>query len=104
MADCNVPMPSRARVAEAVAAASACTGIPVAVILDPTRRQAPAVSARWLAWRRLHEVDGFGFAPIARVWGCDHTTIINARDQGWTPTKRPGRPPRLIGPAIAASV
>lgn len=43
------------------------------------------MAARWAVWRELYEVGGFGLNPIARSWGCDHTSIANARDSGWTP-------------------
>ena len=37
------------------------------------------VEARWEAWRRLRAT--YGYAPIARAWGCHHTTVIHAMRQ-----------------------
>lgn len=98
----QAPRPSKAKVEAAVAAVSAATGISPAVIRSDTRAL-PVINARWAVWRDLHEVQGFGFSPIARVWGCNHASIINARNNGWEATmKRPNA--HLIGPAIARAL
>lgn len=83
----QTPRPSKARVEAAIAVVSAATGILAAVIRSDTKT-APVVQARWDVWRALHEAQGFGFSPIAAVWGCHHASIINARNNGWETSRR----------------
>lgn len=81
MANSYGPRPSMSRIESAVCAAAELTGVSP----EQIRSRSPArkvARARWLVWRTLH-LEGFGFAPIANVWGCDHTTIMHAASQGW---------------------
>lgn len=78
----NYAVPSPSRVLSHVAAVARETGVHPAAILS-SRRTPAVLAARWAVWRELHELDGFGFAPIARAWGCDHTTVMNAKRRGW---------------------
>lgn len=74
--------PSRAHIDAVTAHVAGLTGISVKD-LRSAKRTRKVCRARWLAWRQLHDVDGYGFAGIARAWGCDHTSVMNAKAQGW---------------------
>lgn len=79
---------SPSRIAAVVAQISAETGISYSDIRSLHVDRAPGriVAARWRVWRRLCEVDGFCGYAVARAWGCDPTSILNAKRRGWTPT------------------
>lgn len=79
-------VPSEARVLEACRIATRLhPGVSITEIRETGKRRQPQpiVDARWEAWRVLREW-GYGAAPIARRWGCDHTSILNA----WGTLKR----------------
>lgn len=91
MAGPNMPVPSAARLSRVIAEVSAETGVNPASIRDQEDKRREVSAARWEAWRRLHVDQGFGFSPIARAWGCNHASIIYARDNGWShPSSRSG--------------
>lgn len=74
------PVPSEARLMEACRfAASRHPGVSAEEIRrnPPGRQPRHIVAARWEAWRLLREW-GYCALPIARRWGCDHTSILNA--------------------------
>lgn len=52
------------------------TGIPLALILDHSRR-AEIVRARWLVWA-IARGQGFSLPQIARATGHNHTSVLHA--------------------------
>lgn len=56
------------------------TGIGVDMILG-LRRFKEVVYARFLAMHLLKRMHGYGVNQIARIWGFNHTTVINAHQQ-----------------------
>jgi chromosomal replication initiation ATPase DnaA len=60
------------------------TGVPVPVLMAPSRARKIA-RARWIAWRRMRALDNPPSFPLIGYWfGKDHTTIIHGvyRDRG----------------------
>jgi DNA invertase Pin-like site-specific DNA recombinase len=51
-------------------------GAPLAGVLGGSHRPA-AARARHATWLELREA-GYSYSEIARVWGCDHTTVHGA--------------------------
>jgi hypothetical protein len=47
------------------------------------------VARRWALWKDQYNA-GIPASVIARAWGCDHTTILNARDMNWINYKPKG--------------
>lgn len=45
-------------------------------------RTAEIVAKRWAMWRDQHNA-GIPISVIARAWGCDHATILNAKARNW---------------------
>ena len=45
-------------------------------------RTAEIVARRWALWRDQHNA-GIPISVIARAWGCDHATILNAKSRNW---------------------
>jgi chromosomal replication initiation ATPase DnaA len=74
--------PSPQRVASAISRAWVETGVSPEAIRSQSKRR-DVTRARWVAWRLLHERDGFGFASIGRAFGCHHTSVLYARDNRW---------------------
>lgn len=47
------------------------------------------VARRWALWKDQYNA-GIPASVIARAWGCDHTTILNARNMNWINYKPKG--------------
>lgn len=47
-----------------------------------TNKNSEIVARRWALWKQQYNA-GIPASVIARAWGCDHTTILNARDMNW---------------------
>lgn len=45
-------------------------------------RTAEIVARRWAMWRDQYNA-GVPASVIARAWGCDHSTILNAKARNW---------------------
>lgn len=45
-------------------------------------RTAEIVARRWAMWRDQYNA-GLPASVIARAWGCDHSTILNAKARNW---------------------
>lgn len=99
--------PSRLRVERTVAQVASEQGVPAAHVWS-SRRDLRTVAARWEAWRRILAFNTTtSELGLANVWGCDHTSILNARRRGWVPVFRPGtqqvRPERRADGRFAAN-
>jgi len=49
-------------------------------------RKHDVVKKRWAFWKTQYEA-GLTLSEIARQWGCDHGSILYARDRKWNPSK-----------------
>jgi hypothetical protein len=52
-------------------------------------KKTEVVARRWALWKEQYNA-GIPAAVIARAWGCDHSTILNARDMNWQNYKLKG--------------
>ena len=52
-------------------------------------KKCEVVARRWALWKEQYNA-GIPPSVIARAWGCDHSTILNARDMNWTSYKLKG--------------
>jgi hypothetical protein len=54
-----------------------------------SNKKTEIVARRWALWKEQYNA-GIPAAVIARAWGCDHSTILNARDMNWQNYKLKG--------------
>jgi len=54
-----------------------------------SNKKTEVVARRWALWKDQYNA-GIPAAVIARAWGCDHSTILNARDMNWQNYKLKG--------------
>ena len=49
-------------------------------------RTSTTTAKRWALWK-LQREQGYTFQQIARAWGCNHTAVVHASKQDFTPYK-----------------